>query len=48
MHKMFVESLAWYLGYKFMEDLGWIIPLEDYRAEANRSLELYTRSLNEK
>lgn len=48
MHKMFVESLAWYLGYKFMEDLGWIIPLEDYRTEANRSLELYTRSLNEK
>lgn len=46
-HKMFDESLAWYLGYKFFKDNGYIIDIKEYKADARSCLQEYVRSLNE-
>ncbi len=47
-HRMFVESLAWYLGHKYFEDKGYVIDPEEYKKAANICLEEYVRSINEK
>lgn len=47
-HKMFEESVAWYLGYRYFESNGFSINAEEYRREMNKCLEEYTRSINEK
>ena len=46
-HKMFEESLAWYLGYKYFEDKGFVIDPEEYKKEASKCLGEYVRSLND-
>ena len=47
-HKMFEESVAWYLGYRYFESNGFVIDAEEYKKEMNKCLEEYTRSINEK
>ena len=47
-HTMFNESLAWYLGYKYFEDKGFVIDPEEYKKEASKCLDEYVRSLNDK
>jgi hypothetical protein len=46
-HKMFEESLAWYLGYKYFENKGFVIDIKEYKKEASKCLGEYVRSLNE-
>ncbi len=46
-HTIFVESLAWYLGYKYFEDKGFVIDPEEYKKEASKCLDEYVRSLND-
>lgn len=43
---MFCESLAWYLGYHFMAEHGYIIEMEEYEAELEHALKLYRWSEN--
>ena len=46
--KIFVESIAWYLGYKYFKSKGYVIDKEEYKKEASKCLGEYVRSLNEK
>ena len=46
-HKIFVESLAWYLGYKYFARMGYTIDIEEYKRQAHNCLGEYIRSLNE-
>lgn len=46
--KIFVESIAWYLGYKYFKDKGYVIDKKEYKKEASKCLGEYVRSLNEK
>ena len=43
---MFNESLAWYLGYHFMTDHGYIIEMSEYEKEMKNALKLYRWSEN--
>jgi len=45
---VFMESLAWYLGYKHFKALGFEINIEEYKLEASKSLNAYARSLSGK
>lgn len=47
-HQMFVESLAWYLGYKYFHRMGYSVDIEEYKKETHKCLSEYVRSLNEK
>ena len=47
-HTIFIESLAWYLGYKYFEDKGYIINPEEYRIETSKCLSEYIKSLSDK
>jgi hypothetical protein len=40
------ESLAWYLGYHFMFEHGYVIDMKEYKKEISYALNLYRRSLN--
>lgn len=44
-HKMFEESVSWYLGYRYFESNGFVIDAEEYKKEMNKCLEEYTRSI---
>lgn len=46
-HIIFIESLAWYLGYKYFEDNGFVVDVEEYKKQASKCLGEYVRSLNE-
>lgn len=46
--KIFTESIAWYLGYKYFKDKGYVIDREEYKKEASKCLGEYVRCLNEK
>ena len=43
---MFHESLAWYLGYHFMVEHGYIIEMAEYEKEMKYALKLYRWSEN--
>lgn len=43
---MFCESLAWYLGYHFMAEHGYIIEMEEYETHMKHALKLYRWSEN--
>ncbi len=43
---MFCESLAWYLGYHFMAEHGYIIEMEEYETHMKHALTLYRWSEN--
>jgi len=43
---MFHESLAWFLGYHFMADHGYIIEMSEYEKEMKHALKLYRWSEN--
>jgi len=43
---MFYESLAWYLGYHFMAEHGYIIEMEEYEEQLEHALKLYRWSEN--
>lgn len=43
---MFHESLAWYLGYHFMAEHGYIIEMGEYEEEMKYALKLYRWSEN--
>jgi hypothetical protein len=43
---LFSESLAWYLGYHFMEANGYFIDIDDYNKEIEYAIDLYRRSEN--
>ena len=43
---MFHESLAWYLGYHFMADHGYVIEMSEYEKEMKYALKLYRWSEN--
>ena len=43
---LFHESLAWYLGYHFMAEHGYIIDMEEYKKEMGHALKLYRWSEN--
>jgi hypothetical protein len=45
---MFCESLAWYLGYHFMAEHGYVIDMEEYEAEIRHALKLYRWSENDR
>ncbi len=45
---MFSESLAWYLGYHFMSEHGYIIEMEEYERELEHALKLYRWSENDR
>ena len=45
---MFCESLAWYLGYHFMAEHGYIIEMKEYEAEIKHALKLYRWSENDR
>ena len=44
-HKMFEESVAWYLGHKYFESNGFLIDAEEYKKEMNECLDEYIRSI---
>ena len=46
-HIIFIESLAWYLGYKYFKRMGYIIDMSIYKEEASKCLSEYVRSLND-
>ena len=46
-HKIFEESTAWYLGYKYFESNGFIIDTKEYKKEMNKCLDQYVKSLSE-
>jgi len=46
-HTIFKESLAWYLGFKYIRKIGFNIDPKEYAEEMNKCLELYIRSMNE-
>lgn len=46
-HQIFVESLAWYLGYKYFHRMGYVVDMEEYKKQAHDCLSQYVRSLNE-
>lgn len=46
-HIVFVESLAWYLGYKYFDRMGYSLDIQEYKKEAHKCLCEYVRSLNE-
>jgi hypothetical protein len=43
---MFHEATAWYLGYHFMAEHGYIIEMEEYEKEMEHALKLYRWSEN--
>ena len=43
---LFCESLAWYLGYHFMAEHGYIIEMEEYENHMKHALTLYRWSEN--
>ena len=43
---MFNESLAWYLGYHFMAEHGYLIKMSEYEKELKHALKLYRWSEN--
>ena len=45
---IFKEAVAWYLGYDYFAEQGWIIHLGQYKERASLALEKYIRSLNVK
>ena len=45
---MFCESLAWYLGYHFMAEHGYVIEMKEYEAEIKHALKLYRWSENDR
>ena len=45
--KIFIESIAWYLGYKYFKSKGYVIDRDEYKKEASKCLGEYVRSLNE-
>lgn len=45
---MFNESLAWYLGYHFMAEHGYVIEMSEYEKEIKNALKLYRWSENAK
>ena len=45
---MFCESLAWYLGYHYMAEHGYIIEMEEYKKELEHALKLYRWSENDR
>ena len=45
---MFYESLAWYLGYHFMAEHGYIIEMKEYEKEMKYALKLYRWSENDR
>ena len=47
-HRIFIESLAWYLGYKYFEDKGYVIDIEDYKIETSKCLSEYVQTLSDK
>ena len=44
---MFCESTAWYLGYHFMAEHGYIIEMSQYQKEMKNALKLYRWSEND-
>jgi len=45
---MFSESLAWYLGYHFMVEHGYVIEMSEYEKEIKHALKLYRWSENDR
>ena len=45
---MFCESLAWFLGYHFMVEHGYIIEMEEFEREMKHALKLYRWSENDR
>ena len=45
---MFSESLAWYLGYHFMVEHGYVIEMSEYDKELEYALKLYRWSENDR
>ena len=45
---MFCESIAWYLGYHFMAEHGYVIEMEEYGKELKHALKLYRWSENDR
>ena len=43
---MFNEALAWYLGYHFMAEHGYVIDMSEYEKEIKHALKLYRWSEN--
>lgn len=43
---MFCESLAWYMGYHFMAEHGYVIDMPEYQEELKNALKLYRWSEN--
>lgn len=43
---MFCESLAWYMGYHFMAEHGYVIDMLEYEEELKNALKLYRWSEN--
>jgi len=43
---MFNESLAWYLGYHFMAEHGYVIEMSEYEEQIKNALKLYRWSEN--
>ena len=41
---LFKEATAWYLGYHFMAEHGYIFNKEEYDVELSKAINLYTRS----
>lgn len=45
---LFTEAVAWYLGYIYLQGLGYQLDLKEYQEATAHALELYRRSLNER
>ncbi len=45
---MFCESLAWFLGYHFMAEHGYIIEMKEFEREMKHALKLYRWSENDR
>ena len=43
---LFNESMAWYLGYHFLSEHGYVLDMKEYAEELEYALDLYRRSEN--
>jgi hypothetical protein len=43
---LFNESMAWYLGYHFLSEHGYVLDMKEYIEELEYALDLYRRSEN--
>ena len=45
---IFKESIAWFLGYDYLMEQGWLINLTEYKDRVSVALDKYVQSLNDK